>query len=269
MLNAFYAGVKAVNSDNQVVSAGTAPYGDPPGGIRSRPLAFLRDMLCLDPELNATACPEKAAFDILAHHPINTSGGPKLSAGHPDDASSPDFKHVVEVLRAAEKAGTTGSGGRHRAWATELWWESDPPDGEEGIPLKRHARYIEQALYLLWRGGASVVINLQLQDAVFDAESPFEADATGVLFADGSPKPALTAFRFPFVADRTGRELLFWGKSPRAGKLAIQRKRGKRWRTEKRLRVREGQVFTRKLRAGRGKFRARLGGEKSLVWKQR
>lgn len=266
MLNAFYAGVKSVDSKNQVVAAGTAPYGDPPGGDRTHPRAFLRDLLCLTPDLTATACPQKANFDIFAHHPINTSGGPTLSAVHPDDASTPDFKQVVKLVRAAERVGTTGTGGSHPAWATEIWWESDPPDGAEGVSLQRQARYLVEALYLLWRQHAEVVINLRLRDGETSAGEALDANASGVLFADGSPKPAFTAFRFPFVADRMGRKVLFWGKAPRSGKLAVQRKLNGRWATVKRLRVSEGKVFKTVKRVDGAKFRARLKGEKSLTF---
>lgn len=106
LFDAFDQAVHGVRTDNVVVTAGTAPFGDPPGGTRTRPLRFWRELLCLkkkDGELRGAACPEKADFDVLAHHPIQTSGGPRQSAINPDDATTPDFKHVVETLRRAEK----------------------------------------------------------------------------------------------------------------------------------------------------------------------
>ena len=60
---------------------------------------------------------------------------------------------------------------------------------------------------------------------------------SGIFFADGRPKPAYTAFRFPFVTDRKNRRTIrAWGKAPAGGKLVIQRKRGKRWLAVKKLR---------------------------------
>src|SRR3954452_6773630 len=41
MLNAAYAGIKSARRGDRVVGPGTAPYGDPPGGERMRPLIFL------------------------------------------------------------------------------------------------------------------------------------------------------------------------------------------------------------------------------------
>jgi hypothetical protein len=272
MLNAFFAAVKGVRPDNQVVTAGTAPYGDPPGGDRVRPLIFWRDVLCLrGRKLKDEACPTKADFDILAHHPINTSGGPRRSAVDPDDASTPDFKNVVRTLRAAERAKNVGTKGPHPLWATELWWDSNPPDTVEGVPIRKHARYIEEALYILWKQGARVVINLQLQDYRFDSQDPYADTSTGVLFADGSPKPAYTAFRFPFVTERKSKtKLIAWGKSPTAGKLVIQRKRGKGWTKMATVNVRAGEVFKTGLKLrGSQKLRAVVQGERSLVWTQR
>ena len=106
MLNAFYAGVHAVHPGALVVSGGTAPYGGPPGSDRTRPLAFLRDLLCLKgrKKLKPVKCATKAKFDALAHHPINTSGGPNRSALHPDDVATPDVKFVVRTLRKAERS---------------------------------------------------------------------------------------------------------------------------------------------------------------------
>ena len=262
MLNAGYAAVKAVHSDNVVVTAGTAPYGDPEGGQRTRPLVFWRRVLCLE------ACSEKANFDVLAHHPINTSGGPTTSALHSDDVSTPDLGSLRSVLRQAEKQGGTGTPGPHELWVTEIWWETDPPDGFEGIRVKRQARWLEHALYLLWRKGARVVLNLQVRDAPFDQDAAFDDTATGVFFADRSPKPSYTAWRFPFVTDRkTETKLKAWGKAPVGGRLVIQRKRRGNWRKVTRLKVKPGQVFETKLRlSGHPKLRAKVGAERSIVW---
>lgn len=271
MLNAFFSAVKRVHPDNQVVTAGTAPYGDPPGGDRFRPLAFWRDVLCLSGrQLKDAKCPTKAYFDVLAHHPINTSGGPRRSAINPDDASTPDFKNVARLLRVAERLKNVGTSGSHPLWATELWWDSNPPNTVEGVPIQKHARYIEEALYILWKQGARVVINLQLQDAPFVLDNALADSSTGVLFADGSRKPAFTAFRFPFVTERISEgKVRAWGKAPEAGRLTIERKTGKHWRKLRAFNVGRGNVFQVGLSLrGKQRLRATVGDVHSLVWKQ-
>jgi hypothetical protein len=267
LLDSFYGSIKAVAPSNKVVTGGLAPYGDPPGGERTRPLAFYRDLLCLRDrkKLRRSSCPEKPRFDVLAHHPITLRGGPGQSAIHPDDAGSADLGEVKKVLRAAERARTIKPRGRHPLWVTEFWWASRPPVDEEPAPNpQKQARRIEESLYLYWKGGARVAIMLQIRDA--DA---YFTGGTGLYFEDGTPKPALTAFRFPFVAERvSGARTRAWGRAPAAGRLAIERRSGGGWRTIKKLNVKRGSVFNTKIRVkGKAKLRARLGADRSLVWR--
>jgi hypothetical protein len=294
MLNAVYPAVKAVNPQMLVVTGGTAPYGDPPGGPyqaigpRVRPVEFWQDLLCVRPTkgkkkkgkkgkkakaapgrfVATQGCPGRTLFDVFAHHPIsNTGNGPLESAPHRNDASTPDLGRVVRVLRGAERVGTVS--GRHPVWVTEFWWDSNPPN-PSGAPLGVQARWIEQSLYLFWKAGASLAINFQINDNLTvnpDSRSGYQA---GIFFSDGRPKPALTAFRFPFVTERINKQLLrAWGKAPAAGKLVIQRKQGGRWVTIRKLQVGKGSVFLAKLRLqGKQLLRAQVAGEQSLVWKQ-
>ena len=267
MLNAFEASVHAIRPENVVVTAGTAPFGDPSGGSRIRPLRFWREVLCLrkkNGKLVGTRCEERARFDILAHHPIQTAGGPRRSALHPDDATTPDFKYVVQTLRRAEKLNKV-TGRPHPLWATEIWWQSNPPDHRDGVPLKRHAAWNEESLYLLWKQGAQAVINLLIRD-METTESSIEA---GLYFHDGSPKPALTAWRFPFVVDaRSDRGATAWGVAPASGRLTIQRSRGASWKSVGRVQATSRQVFTKRIQAASGqRFRAVVAGDKSLAWR--
>lgn len=268
LLNNFYAGVKRVHSDNVVVTGGTAPYGDPPGATRTRPLVFWREVLCLSRKLDPRACPSKANFDVFAHNAINTSGGPTLSAIHPDDASTPDLKNLRRILRASEAAGLTAPASRHPVWVTDLWWETNPPDSVEGIPPRRQASLLALALNVLWEQGAEVVINLHLRDQPFDSDDPLAETSTGLLFADGSKKPSYTAFRFPLVAERAGkRRLEVWGRAPTAGRLAIQRKGAKRWVTVRSRIVDQHDVFSTKIPgSGAQKVRAKIGRDASMPW---
>lgn len=267
LLNAFYRGVKSVKRGDVVVTAGTAPYGDPPGGSRTRPLTFLKNLLCLRKGVRKREC-GKPKFDVLAHHPINTDGPPTRSAADPNDATTADFKEVRRLLRRAERRHTMGTAGRHPLWATEIWWESNPPDKRHGLPLARQARYLEQALHILWKQGARVVINLEVRDPpTSDTSQTVEA---GLLFQNGRKKPAFQAFRFPFVTERSGNGTRAWGKAPSTGRLAIQVARHKHWRTVHHLHVVAGRVFSASLSAGgRHRFRAVIGKDRSLVWAQR
>ena len=291
MLNAAYPAVKLVNPKVQVVTGGTDPYGDPPGGPypapgveRIQPVQFWQRLLCVSPVktkktskkktaakvryVRTAGCPSPVRFDVLGHHPIdNTGAGPLASGPRPGDASTPDLGRVVSVLRGAESVGTT-SGGRHPVWVTEFWWDSNPPN-PSGAKLPVQARWIEQSLFLFWKAGANTAINFRFTDT---SERPKVRAGlqSGVYFQDGRPKPSLTAVRFPFVTERINRQSLFaWGKAPQTGKLVIQRKQRGRWAPVKKLQVRKGAVFVTKLRlAGNQRLRALVGTNQSLVWKQ-
>ena len=211
MLNASYAAVKAVDPAMRVVTAGTAPYGDPPGGNRVRPVDFWRQVLCVSPAKKkkkkhkkkgahkgavGTAAGCQAKFDVLAHHPINTSGSPRRHAVNSNDASSPDLDRIARVLRAAERAGTVLPG-RHPLWATEMWWDSKPPNSA-GSPLGRQARWIEDALYQAWKDGASVVVNLVIRDS---PSGPH--DALGARTPESSSPTAVPSRRTRLSASRS------------------------------------------------------------------
>ena len=275
MLNAFYQGVHKVDNSDRVITGGTAPYGVDPGGPNMRPLVFWRDVMCIKgrKRLKPTKCRKKAKFDVLAHHPIDTSGGPRTSAINPDDVSTPDLHNLVDVLRVAEKAKTVKPAGHRPVWATEIWWESDPPDPESSIPsLAKQAAYYSESLYLLWKQGASMVLLLQVQDEPYDGHPGRTSGnyQTGVFFSNGKPKPSARAFRFPFVVEKQSRKskktALIWGIAPKSGKLKVTKKGSKK--TVAKLKVVKGAIFKRTIRIkGRSKFRAAVGGTRSLYWK--
>ena len=272
LLNAAYDGAHAVNKNARVVTTGLAPYGDEPGGLRSRPLEFWREIFCLQGRKRLRAakrCPNKARFDVFAHHPINTSGPPRKSALDPDDASSGDLPVVTRTLRAAERQRTVGGGRRHELWATEIWWESDPPS-KDGYALKTQARFIQETMYLSWKAGFSAAIQLRIRDSPRSA-SAGSRTADGLYFLSGKPKPSARAFRFPFVADPgKGSRVSVWGKAPHKGKVVIERLSGKRWQRVGRAKAGKTRVFSARLKVkGNPKLRARADGQTSLPWKLR
>ncbi len=264
LLNRLHDAVKAVRADNVVVAAGTAPFGDEPGGNRIRPLEFWRRLLCVDVSGAASSCPEPARFDILAHHPINTVGGPRDGALDPNDLTIPDMRRLRQVLRGAERLGTIAPT-RHRLWATELWWETNPPD-PSGIPLARQARWIEESFYELWRQGVSAVFVLGIRDAHYSGHPGRPEMQSGLFFANGEPKPSYTAFRFPLVATRLSkRRALIWTIPPERGRVRIQRRTASGWRSVGGRRGRPGRIIKLRLDAPRrARFRARVGSSQSL-----
>jgi hypothetical protein len=267
LLNAFYGAVKGAANSNFVVTAGTAPYGDPPGGQRIAPVAFDRTLFCLSPRLRPTRCPDPPHLDAVSHHPY-AIGGPLWHAANADDAAVPDVYKIANVLRAAERTRHVLPHGPKRLWVTEISWDSDPPD-PQGVPIQRQARWYEEAMCVLWRQGVDTVLWLQIVDSppIPNYGSTYQG---GIYYVNGEPKPSALAVRFPFVARRVTRgHVQVWGRSPASGRLAIEVRDGRGWEVRGRITLRARQVFRSTLRlGGRGVLRATIGSQASLPWAQ-
>lgn len=271
MLDAAYAGIHAADPGARVVVGGLSPYGDAfAGGSRVPPVWFWRSLLCLrGAKLRPVGCPEPARFDIAAHNPINVLG-PSASAFSPLDVSTPDIGRLTPIIRKAVATGRALPAGPKPFWATEIWWDSSPPD-PEGVPLARHARFVAESLYELWKQGVGAVFWWYLRD---QAPGPAGFGATqqsGLFYRDGLPKPAYRAFRFPFVAirDKNGRVLL-WGKAPSPGPLAVERRTRHGWAPLARPVAGPARIFVTRVNVpGRFRARARQGRETSPPWRVR
>jgi hypothetical protein len=141
------------------------------------------------------------------------------------------------------------------------------------VPLKLHARWVSEALYRMWYSGVSLVTWYRLRDGPPDGpvQSGLWFRCTDGIACDASKPLSLKAFRFPFVAFRSGRRhIRVWGRTPTsgAGSVAIERSHKGGWRRLRTLKVGSNGVFRKRLRGPRkGSIRARFvapGGEKSV-----
>jgi hypothetical protein len=267
MLNAFYAGVRSVSASALVVTAGTAPFGDPKrGGKRMAPALFVRTLLCQTRGLRATRCPDPAHFDVLAHHPY-PGGPPRWKEAYADDVSIAGMRKLTRILRAAQRSGRAlPRSKRQPVWATEVSYDSKPPD-PAGVPLAQHARFLQETLHLLWSEGVATIIWFRIADER-PVPSYGETNQSGIYRLDGRAKPAARAFAFPFVVEHAaGGRLRTWGRSPVAGRLTVERRSGVRWIAAGRATVRRHQTFELRVAGDRAaRLRARVAGERSLVW---
>jgi hypothetical protein len=277
LLNSFYLGVHKAQLDATVIAGAMSPFGDSrkhqryPDHPRMHPLAFLRSVLCLNGKLKRDKdCEGTAHLDAVSAHPLNIRKPPNYKPHSKDDTQVANFGSIRKIVRAAKRAKTIGPGGNPELWVTEAGEVSDPPN-PAGPSLNKHARWVEQSLYLLWKQGAKVVINLNIRDPAFDPNRPAAAQFTsGIYQHNDKPKPAVRSFQFPFVTHRKSKgKVKAWGKAPIAGKLKIQQQRHHHWKTRKRLKVKAGEIFTPSLHVkGRAKLRARVGKAKSVTWRQ-
>jgi hypothetical protein len=261
MLNAVYANIKAVQPDAYVLTAGSAPYGDPPGVNRMAPVVFVREMLCLSgPQLRPEFCPDPAHFDALDHHPYSLT--PTLHAYNPDDVSIPDLGKLSAIVRVAVRTGRALPAGPKPIWVTEIAWSSKPPD-PLAIPDARQARYLSLSFYELWRQGVSHTFWLLIRDFPYKSLT-----GSGVYFQNGRPEPSARAFRFQFVAlPGSGGELTLWGHAPQAGVVEIERGTGHGWQPLTQLSTTPGGIFYAQRRLGSHLvLRATIGSVASLPY---
>jgi hypothetical protein len=231
----------------------------------------MRQLLCVSAGSHPKAtCKATAHFDIWAHHPY-TSGGPTHHATRTGDVSLGDLPEMTAALRAAVKGHRISSPHPVQFWATEFSWDSSPPD-PKGLPLALHARWVAEALFRMWNVGISEVTWFQLRD------NPMSSGfggiwQSGLLFrgpgaiSKARPKPAYTAFRFPFVAYASGGRVDVWGRTPtsRRGRVVVRQRVGGAWRALGTLQADGNGIFQRRLsRHGGGPLQASVGGSKSL-----
>ncbi|HWK17261.1 MAG TPA: hypothetical protein VNR66_07390, partial [Solirubrobacteraceae bacterium] len=256
MLNSLYAGVKQAQPNALVVAAGMSPYGDYPlGGVRTPPALFWRDLLCLQSDLSPAPCPDPAHFDVVDSHPYDIKG-PLHPAVLADDLTMPDIGKIRRMVTTAEAHQTALPGGPKQYWATEFSWESSPPD-PSAVPAARQARWLEEGIYELWSQGVSVISWFLINDQppVPDYRSTYQSGLFGL---DGAPKPATTAYRFPFVvvcptmiAPGMRVSCLAWGKAP-ARSVMIERLVRGRWHRVLAPRSGPDGVFEARLRLTQG-----------------
>jgi len=253
MLNEFSQSVHGVRGDNLVIAGSLAPFGI---DRRISPLTFMRLMLCMSNGKKPHAmCNRQSSFDIWSHHPY-TRGDPFHHAQSPDDVSLGDLPKMRALLEAARRTHRIVT--RHKNiqfWVTEFSYDSHPPDPSElTVPIFLHARWVAESFYQMWRSGVSLGTWYLLRDEPVK-KSPFQSG----LYFNGCncwngletdrPKPALTAFRFPFVAYRHKMKVSLWGRTPDSapGRVTIDVGTKTGWRRVGAVRATATGIFTGKL----------------------
>lgn len=291
MLNAFYDAVHAAQPGAVVIGPGTAPAG--PGTdsdlaqVRTGPLDFMRQMFCVRESGGQVKvdCSSKPKLDVFAHNAIPSANRDigALPYYPNSDLRPSNFERGTRLLRAIERLGqvTPSVSGGRSIWATEFWTGSNPPD--PGAPsLRSQADTIQRAMRMLWQKGADLFLYFKLRDQVpYDPVSNpegctrqcnvglFPNTATWPFtVAEQPPKPAMTAFTFPFTVERvSSKAATAWFRPPLKGNAVIEQLIKGKWTQTVKIGVRKGVPVTAKLSiTGRAKLRARVGSRTSLIW---
>jgi len=263
MVNAFAAGVHT-EPGNVVIAGGLAPFGI---STAVAPLAFMRSLLCLSSGRPPRAtCSTPVHFDIWSTDPY-TAGGPTHHAYRKDDVSIGDLPEMKAVLEAGVRLRHIVSTQPVRFWVTEFSWDSNPPD-PAGVPAALEGRWVAEALYRMWSAGVSLVTWFLLRDQPVHT-SPYQSGLyfRGPSFAYDRPKPALTAFRFPFVAFAQSKKVFVWARTPtgKGGTIVVEQHGSSGWRRVAALRAnRVGIASATFAMRAHGALKARIGGNTSL-----
>lgn len=79
-------------------------------------------------------------------------------------------------------------------YLTEYGYFTNPPNHARGVPPQTQALYLDEAEYLAWKDPRVRTLS---QFLLYDSAPNPSLFQTGLLYADGKPKPSLMAYRLP------------------------------------------------------------------------
>ena len=145
--------------------------------------------------------------DAWAHNPYpGGKGSPRIAQIRLPAIGIGNFADLITLLDASSV--TSGK----PIWVTEFAYQTNPPDPASGVSLTDQARFLAEALDIVWTSGRVTLFNWYLlQDGNGDPAADWDS---GLLDRTGSPKPAARMFTRP-VALHPGAEGTFrvWGMS--------------------------------------------------------
>jgi hypothetical protein len=187
---------------------------------KTRPLAFLRELACLDSHyrpFRGSAATKRGCKGFkslpgtgLAYHPYTLAGGPDVRTADPNDASIADLDRVTNALDKLSHRGRLKSS-RMPVWVSEFGFQTNPPD-HYASAIKRVPGFMGQSEWLAYRNPrvASYAQYPLVDDAIDKSGSGFQS---GLRRRNGKKKPGVyKAFQLPlFVEKRTAKVVEIFG----------------------------------------------------------
>jgi hypothetical protein len=217
MVEAAYPVIKQLQPDSLVLVGGLASFGvknptEPTHGIP--PLKFVRELACVDEQLRPLTAPRCDGYrtlqgDGFAHHPYSLLNRPDFrDPGHPDSARIGALDRLSSLLSTLVGMGRV-SPRIANLYLTEFGYETNPPDPQKPFGLAQQARFINWAEYLAWKNPqVRTWPQFLLRDlGVVNADKaargarPHADYQSGLLFENGTPKPAATSFKLALFVD--------------------------------------------------------------------
>ncbi len=204
------------------------------------PISFLRALYCVGPTYQpltagaaaALGCPQSgdpasfvaanpALFQAsgFAHHPYSFFLAPNVAMATRSFAPLSNLSRLEDALDSTFAAYHVAR--RLPIYLTEYGYETNPPNPYRGVSLANQALYLNEAQYLAWRDPRVATLSqFLLYDSPPDSIYPkgsfsyWKTFQTGLLYANGKPKPSFFAYRLPiFLPDpvlRPGHPVLVW-----------------------------------------------------------
>ncbi|MCU1500162.1 MAG: hypothetical protein JWM47_4115, partial [Acidimicrobiales bacterium] len=227
-------------------------------------------------------CPPSGAVDRLpalhpvlfrntgfSHHPYELTFSPSTKPPEPSFYTMANLKGLSHTLRFAYLRY-----GRHvpstgvPLYLSEYGYQTNPPD-RIGVSPAKQADYLAEAEYLAWRDPAVRAFSQYLLN---DNGAPISKTfQTGLLYADGKPKPAYQGYKLPiWLPKHHGRSVTVWGlvrPAPNGTAPAVtiefRRNGAKRYATlaTPKASAARGYVYTKVRVPGSGRIRLNFGGQ--------
>jgi hypothetical protein len=198
-----------------------------------RPLAFLRELACLDSHyraFRATAAKRRgcASFKALpatglAYHPYTLAGGPGVRTPNKDDATISDLGRVTRVLsklRAKKRVKSSLP-----IWITEFGFQSRPPD-PYATPIKKIPGFMGWSEFIAFKNRRVASFS---QYPLVDDAGTVQGFQSGLRFHNGKKKPGVfDAFRRPFYARKVGSRVELFGavRAATSGSVTLETRSG-------------------------------------------
>lgn len=232
------AALQATGHGSDVILIGeTAPLGSGQQNVKSpiRPKRFIREFFCVSSTgakysgsaASKRGCSKlkKTSYTAWAHHPYTKDLPPTQRDKNKDSISMANISELTALLDQMGKKTGKVSPDRNASMLTEFGYETDPPDPFSGIAPEKQAEYINVADYIAYRD-PRIFGNTQfllrdvdpIKRAKKDSKRYWFTYQSGLLFANGQPKPSATAYALPLVVTGTGVDsvgaagVTFWGQ---------------------------------------------------------
>lgn len=260
------------HGNDTILVGETADFGN------IQPLAFMEDVYCVGRSYRmlsgrsaaAVGCPTSPNRSTFvsqnpglfkasgwAHHPY----GFNVPPDHPSQIKTAIGLYNVDELERALN-GTFGQYHRGRAggvpiYLTEWGYVTNPPNPAYTTTLKQQAAWLNQGDYMTWRDPyVKALSQFELEDVQTPSHQTRHQWArsftSGLEFSNGSPKPALGAYRIPIwlPSPTHGSSVAVWGQlraanhsTTQVGQIEFRPNGSSTWQTVKTVQTTSGQGF--------------------------